>query len=275
MAFFQGGARLSPVFSDLGILAAGALVGGVLGLVGGGGSVLAVPLLVYGVGVDSAHVAIGTSAVAVSINALANLAAHGRAGNVKWGCASVFSAAGVVGAWIGSSFAKVLDGHRLLMLFGAMMIVVGAATLRPPLRPERPDVRLSRESAGRLLPPLIGMGRGVGALSGFFGIGGGFLIVPAIMAATGMPIIAAIGTSLVSVAAFGATTAANYALSGLVDWRIAALFVAGGFAGGYLGVTGGKALAGRKNALRLVFGILVIAVGLYVCGRAIMQIMGA
>jgi len=244
-------------------------------LAGGGGSVLAVPLLVYGVGVDSAHAAIGTSAVAVSINALANLAAHGRAGNVKWGCASVFSAAGVVGAAIGSSFAKVVDGQKLLLLFGAMMIVVGTATLRPPVRPERADVRLSRESAAKLLPPLIGMGLGVGALSGFFGIGGGFLIVPAIMAATGMPIIAAIGTSLVSVAAFGATTAANYALSGLVDWRVAALFIAGGFAGGYLGVAGGKALAARKHALRLVFGILVIAVGLYVCARGLIELAAA
>lgn len=266
---------MAPIFSDLGILAAGALVGGVLGLVGGGGSILAVPLLVYGVGVDSPHVAIGTSAVAVSVNAVANLAAHGRAGNVKWGCASVFSAAGAVGAAIGSSFAKVLDGHRLLILFGAMMIVVGAATLRPPLRPERADVRLSRESAGRLLPPLTGLGLGVGALSGFFGIGGGFLIVPAIMAATGMPMIAAIGTSLVSVAAFGATTAVNYAMSGLVDWRIAAVFIAGGVAGGYLGVAGGKALALHKHALRLVFGILVIVVGLYVCGRGILQFAGA
>jgi uncharacterized membrane protein YfcA len=220
-------------------------------------------------------VAIGTSALAVCVNALANLAGHARAGNVKWPCASVFSLAGVVGAAIGSSLAKFVDGHRLLTLFGLMMIVVGAATLRAPRRPERPDVRLSSQSAPLLLPPLIGMGLGVGALSGFFGIGGGFLIVPAIMAATGMPMIMAIGTSLVSVAAFGATTAANYALSGLVDWRIAALFIAGGVAGGFLGVAGGGALSARKNALRLVFGIVVIAAGLYVCGRGLMQIAGA
>ncbi len=92
--------------ADLAALAAGALVGGILGLVGGGGSVLAVPLLVYGVGVASPHVAIGTSAVAVCVNALISLAQHARAGRVKWPCAAVFSVAGVVGAAIGSSAAK-------------------------------------------------------------------------------------------------------------------------------------------------------------------------
>ena len=261
---------MGPV--DLGAVAAGAVVGGVLGLVGGGGSILAVPLLVYGVGVDSPHVAIGTSALAVSLNALTGLAAHARAGNVKWPCATVFSITGVIGAAIGSTLAKAVDGHKLLALFGLMMVVVGVAMLRAPGRAERPDVRLTRQTAAELLPPLGSMGFGVGALSGFFGIGGGFLIVPGLMAATHMPMIAAVGTSLVSVAAFGATTAANYALSGLVDWRIAALFIAGGVAGGLAGVAAGKALAARKNALRLVFGAIVIAVGIYVSARGLAQI---
>ena len=259
-------------FADLGAVGAGALVGGVLGLVGGGGSILAVPLLVYGVGVASPHVAIGTSALAVSLNALSGLVAHARAGNVKWPCATVFSIAGVVGAAIGSTVAKAVDGHKLLALFGLMMIVVGVAMLRTPRRAERPEVRLSPQTAGELMPPLVSMGLGVGSLSGFFGIGGGFLIVPGLMAATQMPMIAAVGTSLVSVAAFGATTAANYALSGLVDWRVAALFIAGGIAGGFAGVGAGKALAARKNALRLVFGALVIAVGVYMSARGLIQI---
>ncbi len=257
-------------FVDLRTLLAGSLVGGVLGLVGGGGSILAVPLLVYGVGVSSPHVAIGTSALAVCVNALVNLAAHARAGNVKWQCAGVFSAAGILGAAAGSTFAKYVDGHRLLMLFGLMMIVIGAMTLRPSARGERHDVRLSRETARTLLPPLIGIGAGVGALSGFFGIGGGFLIVPGLIMATGMPMIAAIGTSLVSVAAFGATTAANYAVSGLVDWRIAALFIVGGIAGGFVGVAGSRRLSGSKHALRITFALMVIAVGLYVTVRGLM-----
>jgi uncharacterized membrane protein YfcA len=260
--------------ADLGTLAAGGLVGGVLGLIGGGGSVLAVPLLVYGVGVASPHVAIGTSAIAVSVTALSNLVAHARAGNVKWPCAAVFTAAGVVGALIGSSLAKLVDGRPLLALFGVMMIVVGAAMLRPTLRAERADVRLSRGSARELLPRLVGTGLGVGTLSGFFGIGGGFLIVPGIMAATGMPMIFAIGTSLVSVTAFGATTAANYALSGLIDARLALLFVAGGVAGGFLGVAIGRRLASRKNTLRVVFAAAVILVGLYVCARGVIDLGG-
>jgi uncharacterized membrane protein YfcA len=140
----------------------------------------------------------------VSVSALANLIGHARAGNVKWLSASVFSIAAVLGALLGSSFAKIVDGHRLLTLFGLLMIVVGLAMLRPLQGAERHDVRLSRQSASRLLPALLAMGSAVGALSGFFGIGGGFLIVPGIMAATGMPMIDAIGTSLVSVTAFDA-----------------------------------------------------------------------
>ena len=110
----------------LAALAAGALIGLVLGLVGGGGSILAVPLLVYAVGVESAHAAIGTAAVAVALNAAAGLAAHARSGTVKWPCALVFAGAGVAGAQIGAEAGKALDGDKLLALFGALMIAVGA-----------------------------------------------------------------------------------------------------------------------------------------------------
>src|SRR5687767_15983561 len=107
---------LSLTQSALG-LASGSLVGFTLGLVGGGGSILAVPLLVYVVGVTNPHVAIGTSAVAVAANAAANLANHARAENVKWRCALVFAVAGVAGAFLGSSLGKTVDGQKLLALF--------------------------------------------------------------------------------------------------------------------------------------------------------------
>jgi uncharacterized protein len=252
---------------DIWTLGAGGLVGAILGLIGGGGSVLATPLLVYGVGVASPHVAIGTSAVAVSFSALANLLVHARAGRVNWRIALVFTLAGVCGAAAGSSVAKWVDGRSLLSLFGAMMIAVGLSMLRPPRRADRPDVRLCRETAAHLLPRLLGGGLGVGALSGFFGIGGGFLVVPALLAATAMPISSAIGTSLVSVAAFGATTGVNYALSGLVDMRVAGLFVAGGVGGGLAGVALGEKLSHNRNALRVIFAAAVVAVGLYVVAR--------
>jgi uncharacterized protein len=115
---------------DLLAAGSGALVGLVLGLVGGGGSILAVPLLIYVVGVSSPHVAIGTSALAVSVSALGNLLPHWRAGNVKWRCAAVFATAGVLGALAGSTVAKALEGDKLLALFGVVMVVVGIAMLR-------------------------------------------------------------------------------------------------------------------------------------------------
>jgi uncharacterized membrane protein YfcA len=143
--------------------------------------------------------------------------------------------------------------------------------LRP--RPSAGDagVRLTLANAPRLLPLLIGFGLGVGLLSGFFGIGGGFLIVPGLVGATGMPLICAIGSSLVAVTAFGVTTAVSYAVSGLVDWRLAALFVIGGAAGGALGIWLCARLAERKRALTLVFSAVVIAVGIYVVGAAILS----
>jgi len=112
-------------------IGSGGIVGFTLGLVGGGGSIMAVPLLVYVVGVASPHVAIGTSAVAVAASAAANLVGHARAHTVKWNCAAVFALAGIVGAAVGAHFGKLIDGARLLTLFGALMIVIGVLMLRP------------------------------------------------------------------------------------------------------------------------------------------------
>jgi len=250
-------------------IASGSLVGFTLGLIGGGGSILAVPLLVYVVGVPSAHIAIGTSAIAVATSAAANLAGHARARTVKWSCAIVFALSGIIGAAGGAQLGKMVDGSRLLMLFGALMVVVGLAMTRPRRSGGNPDVTLTRESMPKLLPLLIGIGVAVGALSGFFGIGGGFLIVPGLMGATAMPLINAIGSSLVSVTAFGLTTAASYAWSGLIDWPLAFLFIVGGALGGLIGTRLAHHLAGYKHALTLTFSGVVIAVGLYVIARSI------
>ena len=212
----------------------------------------------------SIHGAIGTSAVAVAASAVANLIGHARARTVKWQCAAVFAISGIAGAAGGAEFGKMVDGHRLLLLFGILIIVVGLLMLRPRKSTGDADVKLNRASAAGLLPLLIGFGLLVGAMSGFFGIGGGFLIVPGLMAATGMPLINAIGSSLVSVTAFGMTTAVSYSLSGLVDWRLAGLFVAGGAIGGLVGIALGQKVSTYKRALSLTFSVIVIAVGLYV-----------
>jgi uncharacterized membrane protein YfcA len=261
------------MLTDLLSSLAGALVGAILGLVGGGGSVLAVPLLVYGVGVSSAHVAIGTSALAVSISAFVNLLGQWRAGKVKWRCGLVFAAAGVAGAFIGSTAAKSVDGERLLALFGVLMLVVGLAMFLNRKAEGNPHVRLSRASARALLPWLISTGFGTGMLSGFFGIGGGFLVVPSLMLATGMSLPFAIGTSLLAVTALGAATATNYALSGLIDWRVALLFIAGGVGGGIGGMALARALGERKGALGTVLASVVITVGIYVVASSVSSFM--
>ena len=237
----------------------GALVGFVLGLVGGGGSILAVPLLLYVVGVRDPHVAIGTSALAVAANAAMGLFGHARHGNVKWRCASLFAAAGIAGALAGSTAGKAFDGDWLLFLFALVMVLVGVLMLHRRGVEGDPEVKLGRENA----PKLLGYGLGAGAFSGFFGIGGGFLIVPGLVAATGMPMINAIGSSLVAVTAFGLTTAFNYALSGLVDWLLAAAFIVGGVAGSVAGTQLARRLSSKRGALTTVFAIGLFAVAAY------------
>jgi uncharacterized membrane protein YfcA len=243
----------------LAVLSGGA-VGFSLGLIGGGGSILAVPLLLYVVDIGDPHVAIGTSALSVAANAFANLFGHWRAGNVKWSCAVTFALAGVVGAAVGSTLGKLVDGQQLLFLFALAMIAVGVAMLRPRAAA---DVRMT----GGIAIRLIAIGLVVGAVSGFFGIGGGFLIVPGLMLATGMPILYAIGSSLFSVGSFGLTTAINYALSGLIEWAIALLFIAGGVAGGYGGMRAAVSLAANRRSLTFVFAGIIFAVAAYMLAR--------
>lgn len=245
-------------------LASGGVVGFALGLLGGGGSILAVPLLIYVVGMRSPHLAIGTSALAVSVNAFANLVAHSRQGNVKWPCAVVFAIAGVAGAAGGAALGKIVDGQQLLLLFGVVMLAIAIAMFSPRAAKGDPNVRITPAIAVRL----VVTGLVVGFLSGFFGIGGGFLIVPAIMLGSGMATINAVGSSLVSVGAFGLTTAVSYALSGLVDWHISAFFIAGGVLGGWGGVALAGRLATKRAMLTKIFAVVVAGVACFVIWRA-------
>lgn len=233
---------------------AGSLVGFSLGLVGGGGSILAVPLMVYLVGVPNPHVAIGTSALAVAVNAAASLANHARAHTVKWRCGAMYAASGIIGAFAGSSLGKVVNGQHLLFLFALLMIVVGIIMLRERGKQGIAGAQCNRENA----PKVLGYGLGTGAFSGFFGIGGGFLIVPGLVASTSMPMINAVGTSLVAVTAFGLTTAANYAVSGLVDWTLAGVFIAGGLGGGVLGTLVARRLAGGGHLVTVFAGLIFV-----------------
>ncbi len=245
-------------------LGSGSLVGLSLGLVGGGGSILAIPLLTYVVGVTNAHIAIGTSAIAVALNAAASLALHGRAGSVKWRCASVFTVAGAVGAFLGSTLGRMINPNHLLTAFALLMFVVGILMLKNRRQEGLPDVKLSREN----LPSLVTLGLASGLLSGFFGIGGGFLIVPALVFATNMPMRYAIGSSLVAVTAFGLTTSVTYAAAGLVDGYIAAAFIAGGIAGSTLGTRLTGVLAAQRGALNTGFALLIFVIATYTLVRS-------
>lgn len=245
-------------------LLSGALVGFTLGLIGGGGSILAVPLMVYVVGVTNPHVAIGTSALAVAVNALAGLAQHAYAGTVKWRCASIFASCGVAGALLGATLGKAVDGRKLLFCFALLMVVVGVLMLRGRGQEGCADAACNRQNVARVMA----YGVGAGALSGFFGIGGGFLIVPALMASTHMAILNAIGTSLVAVAAFGLSTAVSYMASGLIDWHLAILFIAGGVVGSAGGMRVARILAGSRGVLTVFFSCVIFCVAAYMIARS-------
>ena len=254
---------------NLTAILSGSIVGLILGIVGGGGSIIAVPLLLYIVGIPSAHAAIGTSAVAVAVSAFANLLTKLRQGLVKWPCILVFSAAGLVGNFVGSSLALKIDGQHLLVAFGILMVVVGMVMLLRRDAEGDPSVKLTFKTAPHMLPWLLSVGLSVGALSGFFGIGGGFLIVPGLMLATGMPIANAIATSLVAITIFGAATSANYAWSGHVEWNIATNFIAGGIVGGIVGTLLQSRLVGQKGLLNSIFACFVVAIGSFVIFKGV------
>jgi hypothetical protein len=237
--------------SWLGIFLTG-LMGVSLGLLGGGGSILAVPIMVYLFHLD-AHAAITLSLVLVGGTALLAALVQHRDTNVDWRGGTVFAALGAPFSLLGSFGARKVPGGMLLFAFGMLMLVVGAMMLRGRHEPPADAPRDWRRVAAS--------GMGVGLLTGFLGVGGGFLIVPALALLTRMPMKVAIGTSLLVIAGNCA-----FALAGRWDilrmsWTLLALLGPAALAGMLLGVR----LCGRLNAaqLRRLFGAFVIAVGLW------------
>ncbi|WP_309643195.1 sulfite exporter TauE/SafE family protein [Phenylobacterium sp.] len=243
----------------------GAVIGLLLSVFGGGGSVLATPLLIYVVGVTDTHVAIGTSAAAVAVNAALGLATQARAGRVKWPCALVFGGAGLAGSLAGAHLAKLIDGDQLLVWFAGAMALVALSMLAPRKTQGDPSVRLNASLTLKLAP----LGLAVGLAAGFFGIGGGFLIVPGLMAATGMTLANAAASSLVSVVLFGGATSASYGLSGLINWPVFLSLVAGGGLGALAGAPVAQRLAGHADVARRSFAVLVLLTAAYVAFRAL------
>lgn len=255
--------ELTPHIIALTLLS-GAIVGVFLGTFGGGGSVLAAPLLLYLVGVEDPHVAIGTSAAGVAAIALFNLFGHWRGGRVKWPCAIVFAMSGLIGSILGSSLAKITQGDVLMLGFAVAMAMIALSMFRTPKTAGDPDVTLTPRMVLQLAPT----GLVVGLAAGFFGIGGGFLIVPGLMLAVGMTMANATASSLVSVTLFGAATSANYALSGMVDGRLILLLLGGGTLGGVVAILVSKWLAGRIRLARRAFAFMILAVAAFVAVQA-------
>ena len=246
-------------------VAGGAVIGLLLSVFGGGGSVLATPLLLYVVGVRDPHVAIGTSAAAVAVNAAVGLLVQARAGRVKWPCALVFGGAGLTGSLVGAHLAKQIDGSQLLIWFALAMALVGLSMLVPRKTDGDSTVHLTAAITRKLAP----VGAVTGLAAGFFGIGGGFLIVPGLMAATGMTLANAAASSLVSVVLFGAATSASYAVSGLVHWPVFLALISGGALGSIVAIPVGRLLVDRTAMARVAFALMVLATAAYVAFRAL------
>ena len=238
-------------------LASGFMVGFSLGLIGGGGSILAIPLLIYFVGFDHPHLAIGTTALAVGVNSYFNLVPHARKGHVDLKVGVLFTVPGVIGVLVGSELGLLTPGTKLLFIFAILMIVIAAYMLKrkcidTSIDPPRKDLDIKK---------LTGIGALVGFASGYFGIGGGFLIVPGLIFSAGFNIIQAVGTSLFAVGTFGIVTAARYAISGDLNLIISILFIIGGIVGGGAGAHFSSKMP--KRTLTRVFAVIIIVVAIY------------
>ncbi len=231
------------------------LIGVALGLLGGGGSILAVPLLVYVAGMDAKE-AIATSLLVVGTTSAVAVVPHARAGRVQWRTGLLFGAAGMVGAYAGGRLAAYLPGSVLLVAFSLMMLATaiamirGRRTPRPHGTPEHP------------LPRVLLDGVVVGLVTGLVGAGGGFLIVPALVLLAGLPMPVAVGTSLLVIAMKSFAGLAGYLATVQIDWPLA-LAVTGA---AVLGSLVGSRLAGvvAPDTLRVAFGWFVVGMGVLV-----------
>ena len=234
----------------------GAIIGLALGLTGGGGSIITLPILVYLVG-ETVHDAIGTSLAVVGGIALQGIV--GQRARVDWKTGVTLGGLGLLGSVPASVLAQRVPDRVLLLLFAAVMLVAAVAMLRMKRVADEAERR-----PPRLAVALVGIS--LGFLTGFLGVGGGFLIVPTLMLALRFSMQRAIPTSLLVITLNSiASLAARTAVSG-IEWHLVALFLAGGLVGNYVGAAGAQALDQRR--LKQIFAVFVIAVGLFTGGSA-------
>lgn len=235
------------------------LIGVSLGFFGGGGSILTVPLLVYVFGLPPKE-AIASSLLIVGIASTSGALQHWRAGNVRPREGLLFGAAGMAGAYLGGRASAFLDGGLLLLLFAAMMLLTATAMWRG--RNESGEDRVDE-----LLSPrkLVAQGLAVGSFTGLVGAGGGFLIVPALALWAGLPMTAAVGTSLLIIVLNSASGFLGYLSHVAVDYRLVAMVAAVAVLGSFLG----SRLATRIQpaSLRRAFAAFVMAMGCLILVR--------
>lgn len=234
--------------------AIGALIGLALGTLGGGGSILTVPALVYMLG-QNPHGAVGSSLVIVGANALFGAWLHQRAGHVRLRSALLFGAAGLAAAFGGARLSRLLSGPMLLVLFALLMITIAVVLLRGQTSTLAPEQR-----AAPIWWRVVLGGLMVGFLTGFLGVGGGFLIVPALVLLLGMDMPDAVGSSLVVIALNSTAGLLGHLGDGGLNWGLIVLLLAGGVPGLVLGARLTRRLPAAR--LRQSFAIFVVLLGL-------------
>lgn len=239
-------------------LALSMLAGVSLGLLGGGGSILTVPILVYVAGVP-ARAAITMSLVVVGMVSALGTLLYARLGLVRLRAALVFGGAGIVGALLGARLTQRVSERWLLTLFAILMLIVAVSMARTRREPVALDWVEPRLAA------MVAVGLGVGVLTGFLGVGGGFVIVPALLWAGRLPMKDAIGTSLATIALSSTSGLLGHLGQAQIDWALTAEFVACAGAGMFVGQVAARRV--RAERLRQAFAALVAAVGLVILLR--------
>lgn len=237
----------------------GIAVGILLGLLGGGGSILAVPVLVYVLG-QEVRAATTESLIIVGATAAIAAVAHHRAGHVRWRPALVFSGAAAIGALAGTALNRLVDPEAILASFALLLLAAAAGIV--PRRGETPGFRC-RGSC--LLKRALPVGLATGALTGFYGVGGGFLIVPALAVLIGAGFAEAIGTSLAVIALTSAAALVAHLASGGIDWPVTASFTSAAVIGALAGTRASDRVPTRQ--LRFGFATLLVGVAAFLLAK--------
>ncbi len=243
---------MSPIFI-LGLVLS-ALIGLSLGLIGGGGSILTVPILVYLLGV-SPHEAVSMSLAVVGATSLLGSYLHYRQENVDLRSGILFGGSGIVGAYLGSPLTMLVSAEALLIIFGMLMFVVAIAMIWRRKRQMEESLNSSHPAKGLIA------GFGVGVLTGFLGVGGGFLIVPALVFFGGITIKKAIGTSLFVIFLNCVAGLSGHLGEAAFDWGLTAMVMGLAVGGAFFGTMLSRRIAAHR--LRTMFAVLVLGVGAF------------